>query len=223
MRILVCIKRVPDVGSEVMLTADGQSVDARHVGYTVSNHESSAVELAIRVADATGGSVTLVTVGSPESTDQLRHLLGLGCHAATLVEADPTALGPSDVARELGDDVGERPRQRADVRLHRERQPHRVAWGGVGVLPDDKDPHDGQRARERSEDRVAGRQVPVTGGDLGAQEVPGRPERGLDRCERDGPVGGDEVGEGSVRHTARVAMTVVPACRSRVGARPGEP
>lgn len=101
MRILVCIKRVPDVGSEVMLTPDGQSVDARHVGYTVSNHESSAVELAIRVADATGGSVTLATVGSPESTDQLRHLLGLGCHAATLVEADPTALGPADVAREL--------------------------------------------------------------------------------------------------------------------------
>ena len=101
MRILVCIKRVPDVAGEVMLTADAQQVDARHVGYTVSNHESSAVELAIRVADATGGSVTLATVGSPESTDQLRHLLGLGCHAAVLVEADPTALGPADVAREL--------------------------------------------------------------------------------------------------------------------------
>jgi electron transfer flavoprotein beta subunit len=100
-RILVCIKRVPDVGGEVMLTADAQAVDARHVGYTVSNHESSAVELAIRVADATGGTVTLLTVGSPESTDQLRHMLGLGCHAATLVEADPTALGPADVAREI--------------------------------------------------------------------------------------------------------------------------
>ncbi len=101
MKILVCIKRVPDVAGEVMLTADAQAVDARHVGYTVSNHESSAVELAIRVADATGGTVTLLTVGSPESSDQLRHMLGLGCSAATLVEADPARLGPADVAREI--------------------------------------------------------------------------------------------------------------------------
>jgi electron transfer flavoprotein beta subunit len=101
MRVLVCVKRVPDVAGEVMLTADEQSVDARHVGYTVSNHESSAVELAIRIADATGGSVTLLTVGPQDAVEQLRSLLALGCHAATLVEADPVALGPADVAREI--------------------------------------------------------------------------------------------------------------------------
>lgn len=101
MNVLVCVKRVPDVAGEVMLTADEQSVDARHVGYTVSNHESSAVELAIRVADATGGSVTLLTVGPAESVEQLRSMLGLGCQAATLVEADPVTLGPADVAREI--------------------------------------------------------------------------------------------------------------------------
>lgn len=101
MRVLVCIKRVPDVAGEVMLTADEQSVDARHVGFTVSNHESSAVELAIRIADATAGSVTLLSVGHGDSVEQLRSMLALGCHGATLVEADPTALGPGDVAREI--------------------------------------------------------------------------------------------------------------------------
>lgn len=101
MRVLVCVKRVPDVASEVMLTADEQAVDARYVGYTVSNHEQCAVELAIRVADATGGSVTLVSVGAQESTEQLRNLLALGAHEAVLVEADPLALGPADVAKEV--------------------------------------------------------------------------------------------------------------------------
>ena len=101
MRVLVCVKRVPDVASEVMLSADEQAVDARYVGYTVSNHEQCAVELAIRVADATGGSVTLLTVGPQESTDQLRNLLALGAHEAVLVEADPLALGPADVAGEV--------------------------------------------------------------------------------------------------------------------------
>ncbi len=101
LRVLVCVKRVPDVASEVMLTADEQAVDARYVGYTVSNHEQCAVELAIRIADATGGSVTLLSVGSPESTEQLRNLLALGAHGAVMVEADPLRLGPADVAREI--------------------------------------------------------------------------------------------------------------------------
>ena len=54
--VLVCIKRVPDSSGEIVLTDDGQSVDARHVGYTVSPHEESAVELAVQIAAATGGS-----------------------------------------------------------------------------------------------------------------------------------------------------------------------
>lgn len=107
MRILVCVKRVPDSSGEVLLTADAQAVDARHVGFTVSNHEASAVELAIRLADATDGSVSLLSVGPAESTDQLRTMLSLGCHAATLVEADPTTLGPADVAREIAAVVGD--------------------------------------------------------------------------------------------------------------------
>jgi electron transfer flavoprotein beta subunit len=32
--VLVCIKRVPDAAGEVTLTADGQAVDARFVGFT---------------------------------------------------------------------------------------------------------------------------------------------------------------------------------------------
>ncbi len=99
--VLVCIKRVPDTSGQVLLTDDAQSVDARFVGFTISNHESSAIELAIRVADATGGTVTLLTIGAAEASEQLRSALALGCQAAVLVEADPATLGPGDVAAEI--------------------------------------------------------------------------------------------------------------------------
>ncbi|MDA6141626.1 hypothetical protein OSK03_28055, partial [Escherichia coli] len=59
--VLVCIKRVPDVGGEVSLSADGQGIDARHVGFTVSAHENCAVELAVRIAGDTGGTATVLT------------------------------------------------------------------------------------------------------------------------------------------------------------------
>jgi len=101
MKILVCIKRVPDSSGQILLTDDAQGIDGRFVGFTVSDHENSAIELAITVADATGGTVTVLTVGPPEATEQLRDALALGGQAAVLVETDPAAIGPADVAREI--------------------------------------------------------------------------------------------------------------------------
>ncbi|MET0998811.1 MAG: hypothetical protein ABWX73_08875 [Marmoricola sp.] len=99
--VLVCIKRVPDFSGEVLLTEDAQSADARFVGYTLSNHDSCAVELAVQVASATGGSATVLSVGDADAVEQLRSALGVGCTAAVLVEAEPVTLGPADVAREI--------------------------------------------------------------------------------------------------------------------------
>lgn len=103
--VLVCVKRVPDVSGEVLLCEDGQSVDARFVGFTISNHEGCAIELAVQLASASEGRATVVSVGAPDSVEQLRAALGVGCTAAVLVESDPVALGPADVAREIADVV----------------------------------------------------------------------------------------------------------------------
>jgi electron transfer flavoprotein beta subunit len=96
--VLVCIKRVPDVSGEVLLADDGMAVDARHVGFTVSPHEECAVELATQIAEASGGTVTVLTVGSADAVEQLRGALAVGCTDGVLVEADPDTLGPVDVA-----------------------------------------------------------------------------------------------------------------------------
>ena len=69
--VLVCIKRVPGASGQILLSDDAQTVDARHVGWTVSPHEECAVELATQIASATGGSATVLTVGSVDSTPLL--------------------------------------------------------------------------------------------------------------------------------------------------------
>jgi electron transfer flavoprotein beta subunit len=103
--VLVCVKRVPDVSGEIALTDDEQSVDARHLGWTVSPHEECAVELATQIAGATGGEATVLSVGSEDSIEQLRDALAIGCARAVLVEADLATLGPVDVARAIADVV----------------------------------------------------------------------------------------------------------------------
>src|SRR5699024_7543898 len=108
--VLVCVKRVPEASGQVVLTEDAQAVDGHFVGFTVSAHENCAVELGIRIAGATGGTLTALSLGPADATEQLRSVLALGCDAAVLVEADSSRFGPADVAREIA----------AVVRAHRE-------------------------------------------------------------------------------------------------------
>lgn len=97
MNVLVCIKRVVDSSSEVVLTDDGQAVDGRYAGFTTSAHEECAVELAVQIE----GDATVMTLGDADAVEQLRAALAVGCTAAVHVVADPQTFGPADVAREI--------------------------------------------------------------------------------------------------------------------------
>lgn len=99
--VLVCVKRVPDSSSEVVLTEDAQAVDGRYAGFTMSPHEECAVELAVQVTAANGGEVAVLSIGDADAVEQLRSALAVGATAATLVQAEPSTLGPADVAREI--------------------------------------------------------------------------------------------------------------------------
>src|SRR3712207_3256143 len=99
--VLVCVKRVPDSSSEVVLTEDSQGVDGRYAGFTMSPHEECAVELAVQVTAASGGEATVLSLGDADAVEQLRSALAVGCTAATLIVAEPQRFGPADVAREI--------------------------------------------------------------------------------------------------------------------------
>ena len=78
MRVLVCVKRVPITGGRIVLTADERAIETRHLGFTVSPHEECGVEEAVRIAEAHGGTTTVVTLGPPEAEEQVRDALALG-------------------------------------------------------------------------------------------------------------------------------------------------
>jgi electron transfer flavoprotein beta subunit len=101
MEILVCVKRVPMVGGKIVVTADGQDVDTRMSGFTVSPHEECAVEEAVRLVERHGGSVTVLTLGPPAAADQLRDMLALGASRAVLLETDGREWGPIATAEAI--------------------------------------------------------------------------------------------------------------------------
>jgi electron transfer flavoprotein beta subunit len=94
MNILVCIKRVPATAGQITLTPDGQEIDTRYLGFTVSPHEECAVEEAVRLTEKHGGSSTVLTVGPEAAVDQLRDAMALGIERAMLLETDGREWDP---------------------------------------------------------------------------------------------------------------------------------
>jgi electron transfer flavoprotein beta subunit len=76
------VKRVPITGGKMVLTDDEQSIQTRHLGFTISPHEECGVEEAVRIVEAHGGEVVVLTLGPPEAEEQLRECMALGADRA---------------------------------------------------------------------------------------------------------------------------------------------
>jgi electron transfer flavoprotein beta subunit len=98
MNILVCVKRVPETGGRIVLTPDGQEIDRRYLGFTVSPHEECAVEEAVRIVEAGGGTTAVLTLGPAAAEEQLRDALALGIERAVLLETDGNEWDPVSTA-----------------------------------------------------------------------------------------------------------------------------
>ncbi len=94
MNVLVCVKRVPQTGGSVVLTDDGQDIDTRYAAFTVSPHEECAVEEAVRLVEAGGGTSTVLTLGPDMAVEQLRDAMAAGIERAILLETDGREWDP---------------------------------------------------------------------------------------------------------------------------------
>jgi electron transfer flavoprotein beta subunit len=88
MRVLVCIKRVPEVAGRITLADDQRAIDTKYVGFTIGPHEECAVEEAVRLIEAHGGESVVLTLGPAESLEQLRDAMALGVSRAIHLSTD---------------------------------------------------------------------------------------------------------------------------------------
>ena len=105
MRVLVCVKRVPAPGARIVLTEDAQRIDTKHLGFTVSPHEECAVEEAVQLIEAHGGSSTVLTLGPAVAEEQLRTAISMGVEHGVLVATDEQEWEPRATAAALTDAI----------------------------------------------------------------------------------------------------------------------
>jgi electron transfer flavoprotein beta subunit len=68
----------------MVLTADGQALETKHLGFTISPHEECAVEEAVRI----GGEVVVLTLGPAEAEEQLRDCMAIGAERGILLKTN---------------------------------------------------------------------------------------------------------------------------------------
>src|SRR5947209_6126633 len=95
-KVLVTAKRVEDPESKIKVKPDGSGIVTEGLKYTVNPFDAIAVEEGLRLTARHGGEVVVVSIGSKEVQEQLRHALAMGAQRAIWVNhagpVDPMAV-----------------------------------------------------------------------------------------------------------------------------------
>lgn len=100
MKIVACVKQVPDTAAKVAV--DNGKVSWGDAPLIINPWDEYAVEAALQMKEANGGTVTALTIGFESAADALKHALAMGCDDAVLIN-DPAlaVIDTQSVARVL--------------------------------------------------------------------------------------------------------------------------
>ena len=99
MKVAVCVKYVPE-GATRKIDPQTKRLDRSGEG-TLNPFDGHAVEEALRIRDARGGEVVVVSLGPQKAADAIRKTLAMGADRAVLV-SDDAAAGSDLVATSYG-------------------------------------------------------------------------------------------------------------------------
>jgi electron transfer flavoprotein beta subunit len=95
MNIVVCVKQVPDTWSERTLKESDSTLDRDAADAVINELDEFAIEEGLRLAEAHGGEVTILSMGPQRATESIRKALSMGADKAVHLVDD--ALAGSDV------------------------------------------------------------------------------------------------------------------------------
>ncbi|MEO0156574.1 MAG: electron transfer flavoprotein subunit beta/FixA family protein [candidate division WOR-3 bacterium] len=95
MNIIVCIKRVPQTAeADVKIDPSGKDIIKDRLAFDMNESDSYALEEAILLKEKYGGSVTVISLGYPDTEDTLRIALAKGGDSAIRIKAEE--MGETD-------------------------------------------------------------------------------------------------------------------------------
>jgi electron transfer flavoprotein beta subunit len=107
MKIIVCIKRVPDTAARIKVEGDG--IDPNGIEWCISPYDEYAIEVAAQIAEANEGTeIVVLSLGPKASTKEVRTALAMGGdRAILLVDENHAARDAYSTAKALADVITE--------------------------------------------------------------------------------------------------------------------
>ena len=99
MKILVCIRHVPDTTSKINFTENDTKFDTNGVQFVINPNDEFGLTRAMWFKEKQGATVDIINVGGPETEPTLRKALAIG--ADTAIRINTEALDGFQVAKEL--------------------------------------------------------------------------------------------------------------------------
>lgn len=93
MKIIVCIKQVPNTG-DVKIDPKTGNICRDGVESIMNPYDANAIEAALRIKESTGATVCAVSMGPPQAEAVLNHALAMGCDESYLLS--DRAFGGAD-------------------------------------------------------------------------------------------------------------------------------
>src|SRR6201997_5845924 len=94
MNIVVCVKQVPDTAVERTLRSGVGTLDRETPDGLINELDEYAIEEGLKIAEAHGGEVTILTMGPDKASESIRKALSMGADKAVHLVDD--ALAGSD-------------------------------------------------------------------------------------------------------------------------------
>ncbi len=107
MKIVVCVKQVPDTETKVVISGDGLAIDPADVKYVMNPYDEYAVEEALKLKEAAGeGEVIVLTLGGDEAQPVMRTAMAMGADSGILLRVEQAALADGfSIAKALAEEI----------------------------------------------------------------------------------------------------------------------
>ena len=99
MKLLVCIKQVPDMESKFKIDSDGIWYDQSDLAWRMNEYDEYGVEQAVQLKEQTGADLTVLCIGPGQVKETIKKALAMGCDRGVHISDDMSCLrDPFEIA-----------------------------------------------------------------------------------------------------------------------------